>query len=300
MNLISAEDFKNQQAFLLGKKLYRYTPPIIKLAVVPEFVASCVLFKYNESCFLVTAAHVLKYNDRRLLRIPLNKSVLPIAGEHLITSAPTIENDKIDVAVFKLDQGAIDALIDEGFLFYDMSRINVDPENIGEDSYITFGHPISRNEVKLGQKKLRVEPFNYRTNVSVDQNLYHSLGFTPDTHQILYYRKRKIRDSFSNNIITGPDPVGMSGCGVWCVPNLLVPDESLVFFPTSIIIEYDIKRNALIGTRTGWVTEIIRKNFEPEIPTSKFIFFRQNSIGPKPFPIYETRQSSKGVRKLSA
>jgi hypothetical protein len=279
MHLISEEDYKNQQAFSLGRKLYKYTPPIIKLGVIPEFVASCVLLKFNDSRFLVTAAHVLKYNDRRLLRIPFNKSILPIVGDHLITSASTIENDKIDLAVFKLDQGAINALTEEGFLFFDMNRINVDPENIGKDNYIIFGHPISRNEVKLSARKLRIEPFNYRTSVSEDRNLYDRLGFSHDTHQILHYRKRKIRDAFSNNIITGPDPVGMSGCGAWCVPDLLLPEES---FPTSIIIEYDIKRNAMIGTKIAWVTEIIRKNFEPEMPRSKVIQFSQTSLGQKP------------------
>lgn len=299
---VSEGQYKSQQAFELGKILYKYTPPIIKIGVLPEFIASCMLLKFNDSHFLATAAHVLKYNDCRQLRIPFNKAILPIQGPHVITSADTIENDKIDIAIFKLDQGAIDALLEEGFLFYDLGRINVDAEDITGDNYITFGHPITRNDVKLRAQKLRVEPFNYRTNVSDHERLYQSLGIHKETHQALYYRRRKIWDGFTNNMIIGPEPVGMSGCGVWCIPNFTTADvNSIGFFPTAMIIEYHHKRNAMIGTRICFVTELIRKNFDPEMMRSRRIGFNQKFLSPKQYPVQKVNEPGiKRSEKLSA
>ncbi|HTF20889.1 MAG TPA: hypothetical protein VK658_22600 [Chryseolinea sp.] len=285
MKLYSQYEHETQLIFELGRTLYRYTPPIIKVGRTTEFVASSILLKFNKSKFLVTAAHVIKRIDSRLLRIPFNKQVLCIGGSHIITNAGSIDEDRIDVAVFKLDDESVDVLAQNGFLFYDLGSIEIDLEDIHDENYITFGHPVNRNQVKAKHKKLRFEPFNFRTTLSDCDNLYSSLGLTKVVHQILQYRKRKIQDGLTGNIITGPTPYGMSGCGIWRIPHFLVAESSeLKFFPTAMVTEYHVNRTALVGTRVNVISEIIRKTFAPDLQPSRKILINQNNLGVKPFP----------------
>ena len=284
MSLISIEEHINKMSFELGRDLFRYTPMIFSNKAREKLISSSLLLKFDQDHFLAMAAHTLKYNDLRNLGVLFGNTFVSIGGYNAVSNINEIEKDKIDIAIVKLDNEFVNHLPDTHFQFFDLEKVNIDGDDIDGYNYILFGYPLVRSKIKTLTKKIRIEPFNFRTNVISNELTYERNGIHQRSHQLLYYRKRKVNDGFSGNIIAGPRPLGMSGCGVWCVPDFNHPLDKLPFFPTGIVIEFDEKKSFFIATRLRVVTEILRQRFNPDIPASKKIDFHISKTTHVPFP----------------
>jgi hypothetical protein len=92
---------------------------------------------------------------------------------------------------------------------------------------------------------------------------------------MLRYDKEKVFKPDKKRWQQGPEPVGLSGCGIWRVASFLNMNndpESIAIIPTGMIIEGDAKNNVLIGTRLAVIGDGIRSGFDIELPLSKKLY----------------------------
>lgn len=255
----------------LGKRLVKYTPAIFKRddrRGRPDHISSSILLKWGDSHFLVTTGHTIKQHRIEDLGVFFNDTLITIGGQFRTSTLPW-EKDKIDIAIVKLDQSFLQE-ISGHFEFFDLKTFNIDHNDIEGSNYLVVGYPLTKVRIKPSVKKIIIEPFIFRTNSNTNNNKYKKLGFAKHTHLILNYRERRIVDSLRKKKVQGPHPRGLSGCGIWCIPNFVSNNiESIAFFPSGVIIEYYNEETALVGTRIPVITEGIRQIFEPNITPAK-------------------------------
>jgi len=267
VKILTVEQHINEISFQLGKTLFKYTPIIINRSTKEKVVSSSLLLKAGTNSFLVMAGHTIKSNKAAQLGLTFGNAFISLGDQSYVVSNPEqIDDDKVDCAIFKLTDGFVNVLPPDEFQFVDLNRINIDHDDIEGYNYVLFGYPISKSSVRAAARKIRIEPFNFRTSLIQEQNLFKKIGVSPLTHQLLYYRKRSINDGL-NNRVTGPDPVGLSGAGIWCIPTFVT--DKVHYFPTGIATEFNKQRSCILGTRIRVITEMIHREFGVPMPRSR-------------------------------
>jgi hypothetical protein len=253
----------------ISKRIAFTTPPLyVNGSSIPELVSSSILLKWEQNYFLVTCAHTLRRYKPTELGLIFNRTFLTLGGQPIITKSDNIDTDKIDIGVYHLDEVFLEKL-DANFFFYDLKNFDFDYDDTSGDDYLVVGYPITRAKVRPDKNKILLRPFLFKTNLSTDTKLYIKTHTRPDANFLLNYQKKKIKDLIPNNIVKGPEPNGLSGCGVWKITQSSHEFESIIYHPIGIIIEYYREHNILIGTRLRVITECLRQAFNIDIPTSK-------------------------------
>ena len=261
-----------------SKEILKYTPQLFRkfgnTQPVPiEAWATGVLLMIEEVKFLISAAHVLEENKK-----PINPEDVGIMiGDtfHILNGfikyAATglhPNNEKVDLTVWRLDDPDVVADLEKKYRFLCWDQLDVEHNPVTTSNYLMVGFPVTRTKKKPQAKKLKVEPFIFLSKLG-ESRLYKKVGVEDHSHFIVKYRKRKIKD-FNGKIIIGPDPFGMSGCGLWHVPVLQRNDQNEV--PSrlvAILHEWRKEESLLIATRIHIVTEVIRKAFDLSLPASR-------------------------------
>ena len=157
-----------------------------------------------------------------------------------------------------------------GYDFYDLKTLDIDHLDSDGDDYLIVGYPISRIKVRPDKNKIEMRPFLYRTNLNKNSENFKKTETKPHINLLLNYDKNRLKDLLPDNAVQGPEPNGLSGCGIWKISNPVTHDiNSIKYYPTGIIIEYYRKHKLLIGTRMKIITECIRQAFEPSMNQSK-------------------------------
>jgi hypothetical protein len=254
----------------IGNEILYYTPLVfyLDLAKVAHPLGSCVLLKWNDIYFLVMAGHTAKdfhtkYHGRFFTMLGSKK--VAIQTEGFMNTRPR-NGDNVDVYVSRLTHQCSFILMDAGYKFFDIKDMDIDHDDLEGRRYMVVGFPVTKIKNKnLTQGPTFISnPFIYITWVNNKASLLKKLKLEPH-NLIVNYQKRKITSSKSMEVSMGPSPVGLSGCGIWCV------DDNSKYYPAAILTDYFVEHNALIGTRIQLVTEALRIHFAPDIPMSNKI-----------------------------
>jgi hypothetical protein len=260
-----------------GREILNYTPQLYRKLGSSEPIqvepwATGVLLEIDNVRFLITAAHVLEKNKQ-----PLNPEDVGImVGNtfHILNgfvkySATELhkQNTKVDLTIWRLDdQGVIDD-IKQKYNFLSLDHIEIDHKTSNKFDYLIVGFPVTKSKLKTATKFIRAEPFIFLTN-NASETKYESLGFEIHSNIMVNYRKRKIKNGVGN-IVQGPDPYGMSGCGLWFFPDKNSTIVGGTIRLIAIMTEWNPNSSVLIGTRIHIVTEIIRKAFDLNVTPSQ-------------------------------
>lgn len=270
--MLTPEKKAGENLIEISKTIATYTPPIfLHTTKRPEPISSALLVKWDNNHFFVTAGHTLKNFNRNDIGIISNRTFLRAAGPYLTTKSDTVDNDKIDIGVYHLTEEYLKQL-GNGYQFYDLKSFEFDHLDSDDDDYLIVGHPISRTKVRPDKNKIEIRPFLYRTNLNKNQEVFKKTNTKPQVNLILNYDRKRLKDLLPNNRVQGPEPNGLSGCGIWKISNPVAGDlNSIKYIPTGIIIEYHQEHKILIGTRMKIITECIRQAFEPRMTQSTSI-----------------------------
>jgi hypothetical protein len=272
--IISVDQFVPERTLALGAEMYHYTPPIFCSKNLssgrlnrtrPMPVASSLLLRRNERYFLVTAAHVFKKHEFDTLGLFHSNDLYYLSGHVRLSSPEKIDDDRIDLAIVELPQSFASTLPNV-FKFFELRNLYVDERRAAGDSVVVVGSPLTRFRLNLGHKKVINEPFIFRTTLCED-SVYSKARFDPNTNLLLHYRRRRVQNSNTRKYEMGPDPHGLSGCGVWRITNII----SGVYFPVGILTEWSNNFSALIGTRMNVVMEILRIGFGVDVAPSRSV-----------------------------
>ena len=249
-----------------GGRLMRHTPQLYrKYGSTPpvriEPWASGVLIEVDKIFFLVTAAHVLREGNGDInpedIGIMTGNQFNILNGSIKIAHPSLhVNNDKVDLAIWRIEDGRVIDELKTKYDFLSTNQLGIDHSPVEFSKYLVVGFPITRTKLKTQTSKIIANPFIFLTKKS-KQSIYDKLEFESHSNLILNYRKRKIKDS-NGNVIQGPDPYGISGWGLWYLPELKMGVTPIL---VGIMTEWRSSLAAIVATRIHIVTEVLRTEF---------------------------------------
>lgn len=251
-----------------AREILHYTPQLFCRSetgpLKPEAIASSVLLRVNERSFLVTAAHVLKYFHPVNIGIMIGSDFYILNGEVKYTDISVSSiNNKVDLAVWRLHEDVADDLSKQ-YKFLDVTQIGDRHIVDTRPCYLVVGFPVSRTKRNPEKQIIKPDPFVYLTKIA-EQKYYDKLTFDNQQSILVNYQKSKVKmmSAEKKQILRGPEPVGISGCGLWHLPSFFVEKGAKVpLILTAIMLEHHNRFNILSATKISLVTDIIRMHFK--------------------------------------
>ena len=193
----------------------------------PNFIGSGVFIKYKDSCYCITASHVLSEMHNGIF---VGKDgMVPLNG--IAKRTRQNEKDLADVAYWKVDEdfpSQINANVVDQKMF-------VGRREFQNSLHCVCGYPGSKNKlgkaIEVDKKKISSYCLTFSTaEAEIDFSLYKKKH--KDVHVALWY-ETALHESGKRN--TPPSPAGMSGAPTW-VANSGYEVNS--FYLEGILIEY--------------------------------------------------------------
>lgn len=226
----------------------------------PGVFGTGVLLRIDTHYFLISAAHVFDQAGDDLF---FTQSVAPDEKKCVVyrTDAPggVRKNDKIDLGFCKLTPTIARQLVDAGHSFLGVDALEMDAVAPIAGKYSFTGYPGSKTKTLVREKILRPKPYEYSLLAMPDAAL-RSANWTPEIHLGGLFERSKMAYPAGEQI-TAPEPLGMSGGGVW-IKQSPQDDYRLV----GIGIEWDGRNSMLIGVRIGLLVPMIKNRFPETIP----------------------------------
>lgn len=238
------------------EKLNSFTYPVFVNAKNerPDLIASSVVICLDSRIFLITASHVLDQisNANSPFYIATEGKFVALEGQFI--RSVNENRDNFDIAFIELDKE-----------FVNKNRINFVREKYlminkkFEQVHLSLihGYPCSKNKqgkALNGGTKFQSYAYSYSGKVDKSFNRWEKFEKLPSVHTCMKYGKAK---DIHGKIITPPSPMGISGGGLWLVPNSFSPTN---VYLEGIFIEYYRRDNISFSTKISWIVDFIRNN----------------------------------------
>jgi hypothetical protein len=273
-NILTVIDGVGEMINDVSKDIVKHTPQIFYLPqkngkVEVEPWASGVLIQLSEQYFLISAGHIFDDVTPDRLGIIIKDTFQVLGGFVNYTPTKTSkENNQIDLCIWKIEENVVKK-IKNVFQFLDLNKTPFDYDIINTPNYLLYGYPLSRTKKNPIKRKITPEAFCFLTKVA-SSNLYKNYGFETHSNVVLEYDILKIQSFGSNIIKKGPKPKGISGGGLWFIPNLLMEKGKCpIYNLVGILTEYISESDIVVATRIHLVGEILRQKFNIDIPESR-------------------------------
>jgi hypothetical protein len=237
----------------------------------PQLIGSSVLFRVKEQSFLVTAAHVLDFNKESTIHIGGPTELVELTGNSYRVRPPPSgrEADVLDFGFVDISNTPTERW--SRYRFLTPHDLDVDDVPARHALYGFVGFPETRNRPQA--RTLQLSSI-VCVLVPSPAERYDSLRLNPVTHFAGEFDREKQLDP-EKGLITGPDPRGLSGGGVWRMglPEEFANDtnsERLI----AIGIEHRKSAKALVGVRVALVLAMIAKVYPAlasEMPRATYI-----------------------------
>lgn len=254
--IISVGDHINLTMKEVELTLNSYTYPVFVNAQNerPDLIASSVIVQIKNKIYIITASHVIdavtKINSQ--FYIATDGYFLAIEGE--FTRSIEKDRDDFDIAFIELDADFVSKnklnVLDENKL---MTNKSFDSVHL----HLIHGYPCSKNKQAKslkGTTNFKSYAFTYGGKVDKSFNKWQDFNKNKDFHTCMNYG---IAKSINGDINTPPSPRGISGGGLWLVPNSFKPNE---IYLDAIFIEYYKKDKISFSTKIEKVVEFIENN----------------------------------------
>lgn len=228
---------------------------------LPKVYGSGVLLRVDAHYFLLSAAHVFDDTATDIflpggIEVPTPEQ----RPSYFTTEAPGNNRtlDKIDLGATKLSTHIAEQLIQQGYEFATVGEIDLEDPPVADKKYLFTGFPGTGSKTIFSLKTIRAHRQAFSLT-AIESTQLPQLGWVPQ----LNFAGRFIRNEMVNQEgirINAPEPLGMSGGGVWTEK----PDGQFKF--VGIGIEWDERNGILIGTRLGILVELIKARHPETLP----------------------------------
>lgn len=237
----------------------------------------CVLYlKSQDNHYLISAAHVFDAFQNRF-GIQLNeKGIIPrgrlFLSQNKYMTVEERAKDKVDIGIIRLDTTAAQKIseIYTHQMSLDDIEVSAPPPTTGE-GYFLFGFPATNKhvDVKLKTGSIFTEPLIYHTNkATID---YSSIGFNPNEHILLNNDTHEVHRFNDKEAPTVKNLEGISGCGLWKAGSKVINGITEPYARLVGIVNFnyiDRKNNFIVATKIDFITEILRRHFDENIPAT--------------------------------
>lgn len=192
---------------------------------------SAVLITKRENYYLLTAYHVFKDNK-------LDQKMLHLGGDFVSLGGEILNSPKFDIAVLHFTDSDLVKQISKEYQFLDFSHLKLNHRTtLNELKYLLYGFPSSRAKLKRDPNYTRFSyrPSRYTTEVISATNIHIDVGYTK-TEGV-------------------PDPVGMSGSGLWYTLDADTLNTSVQL--VGLMVEWHPQSNFVRAVKIDYVCRVI-------------------------------------------
>lgn len=275
MEILTVIDYYREVQMDAAKIFYESTCHYMKLDNGnPKPHGTGVFIEVDSNYFLLTAAHVIDQQENDIYIGVDKHEFLKLGGELIVNSVRNSslrEDDKCDIAIFKLTEETVEKLKNR-YKFIPKHELGINQHDVYLPEYLAIGFPATKSKYNSYKDEIKSHPFIY-TTLAASQEVYEELRCLRYVNIIVHYEKEKVVDYNTGQTLTGPDPFGMSGCGLWHIPPQIVENgEYIKKNLVGILTEWPVEnRNYFIGTRIDLFTEVIRQNYKLNLEKSNIV-----------------------------
>jgi hypothetical protein len=208
-----------------------------------------VIIEIERKYYLITASHVIAQAvsvDTPFI-IGVNCKYISVSGEFVCSEEPNTDN--FDIAYIQLDPQFIDK---NNIKPLESKRLLL--RKILSPCHIAFihGFPNSKNKPKKAfwnTNYFKVKAYAYAGIIQNNFTNWDTFGKIKEINTCMSYRK-------TSNNNTPTHPQGLSGGGLWVVPNISNLDE---YYLDSILIEYHKNDSIVFSTKIIQVISFIKE-----------------------------------------
>lgn len=241
------------------KIVNKYTYPVFTSTNnKPDLIASCVVLEVESKYYLVTASHVVKniVDGNSSFVIGVEGNLLPVSGEFVCSNSL---QDKASVGNFDIAYITLDSEFISKNKITALKQNKLIMSNRQTSPHISFihGFPNSKNKQSKAlwnTDKFKLKAYAYAGIIDINFQEWDKYNKRKDNHTCMSYQTTS-----KNN--TPTHPRGISGGGLWIVPNSLEPNN---YFLDSILIEYYDKNKIVFATKISKVIVFIKKTISCE------------------------------------
>jgi hypothetical protein len=269
--IITPINYVGQVVEQCAREILKFTPQLYTKEpnqtdnIKPDPNASGVLLKVKGQHFLITAGHVLQWNNPEDIGIMINSTFYILNGiVKYVNPSKSVQSDKIDIAVWKIDDKVAKEL-ETRYRFLPFEKIDFQHKIDSKTKYLIVGFPWRETKEDKVNKKLKSSPLIFLANEAKKES-YKRLRFEEHSNILLNYKQKEVKNFGTGYVQQNESPEGISGCGVWHIPKFFIPDGSVPDFKlVGQIIEQNKEETILISTRIHLVTEVLRGDFGIDI-----------------------------------
>jgi hypothetical protein len=220
-----------------------------------EALGSGVLVQYKGNYFLITAGHCLKQDGKVIL-----SGILDGREFYNLKGLAMVEHglaEKIDVGMVKLNDESVEVCL-RNHKFIPQTQILNNSGIKQPADYFVAGFPNSKVQTQHRAKKIEKDlaPFLMQSRTL---EYYQKLVFHPNESLLLRFDKRRSTIWGSGEMSMAPNPKGMSGCGVWYIPDYFVQNlENITSMLSSIFIEYHPRYRTTVATKFEVIVPLLK------------------------------------------
>ena len=237
--------------------------PIICIPNPPSAIPlGCGIFlKINNDRYLMSAGHLLNLADWPKLMVPgADKKMVWLNGT-VITSYKDAQTDNpIDFGLLRFSTRQNKHFVGGDFGFCNPSNIIVNHKVQQGGYYVIAGYPVSGVKKTSGKAEFKPIPVKFLT-YPLSENKYKKHGFNPE-HFILVKYQRKVAPFGSKKKQITKELRGISGSGLWYVPNWNDRKNGVPkFYLVGIMVENYKDKGFVAALRIDFATETIKQFF---------------------------------------
>jgi hypothetical protein len=223
----------------------------------PVVNGSAVLLQFGQTRFLITAAHVMDDAKAHDFYVGGDEEIVGISAPYQVSVGPgSRQHDKVDLAVVKLGEKDVQRLGPRAYIsphWMEPFAAERGPSASKRLHYLSLGF-IASKQPPLKDNEL-VPHLTPSLHGGAPAISYRRLGLDPRTHLLLEFSRKRMEGP--NGRITAPRPRGISGGGVWYLPDFMTQHPGIPLL-VAITIEYKAaSHNVLICTRLGYIVKWI-------------------------------------------
>lgn len=254
--IISISDHIHMVMKEIESELNSYTYPVFVNAQNnrPDLIASSVAIEINSRVFLVTASHVLDKVSQANSPFYLGLNGKFVGLEGAFTRSVHERKDHFDIAFCELLPAFVNA---------NEIRFVVEDKLMRRRSFPSIhlscihGYPCTKNKqgsALKGDNRFKSFAFTYGGKIDKFFTDWAKYNKNKDFHTCMNYGRAR---DINGEIITPPSPRGISGGGLWLIPNSFAPKD---VYLEGVFIEYHERGKISFSTKIEKVVAFIETN----------------------------------------
>lgn len=223
-------------------------------------LGSAIFVKLGNQLRLLSAGHLINEKDYDKILLPLpgiqESLYIDTFGDlHTTNTEGDQENNAIDFAEIKFIRMDKIERVCNFYTPIPENKIEFNHEIIeNDDRYFIFGYPNSKTRFDFKYKKeMNSAPLRIVTHPIFDDIIYEKYGYSKKTHILLKY-KRKLFDGLFRFFL--PKTKGISGSGVYFLPDIKSQSKSQEFTLIGILTEIDYEKQFAVVVRMETIYNI--------------------------------------------